>query len=91
MNFGRIADPELQGLLDAGRVEPEGPDRDAIYEDLNRRFASEVYNIWLSTTIWAVATQDDVQAILGGPLPGGEAPFPGLATGHMVDGIWMAS
>jgi peptide/nickel transport system substrate-binding protein len=91
VNFGRIDDPELQALLDAGREAPSGAEREAIYEDLTRRFAEEVYNVWTSTTVWAVAAQPDVQNLLGfGPPVIDAGPFPGLGTGHDVAGIWLS-
>ncbi|HEU5083291.1 MAG TPA: ABC transporter substrate-binding protein [Acidimicrobiales bacterium] len=90
VNFGRISDPELQRLLDEGREAPLGEERDAIYEDLNRRFAEEVWNVWTSTTVWAIATKPNVQNILGYGPEGGSGPFPGLGTGHDVAGVWLS-
>ena len=90
VNFGRIADPEINRLLDEGRQAPLGEERDAIYEDLNRRFAEEVWNIWTSTTVWAIASQPNVQNLLGYGPAGGSGAFPGLGTGHDVTGIWLS-
>ena len=87
VNFGRIADPEINRLLDEGRTTPEG--REEIYTELNERFASEVYNIWTSWTVWSIASNPDVNGILGPTLPIG-ANFPGLGTGHYVHGMWLA-
>jgi peptide/nickel transport system substrate-binding protein len=89
VNFGGIDDPELQALLDAGRETPIGEERDAIYEDLTRRFAEEVWNVWWSTTTWAIAADTRVQNMLGYGPQGGE-PFPGLGAGHDVAGIWLS-
>ncbi|MCO8128394.1 ABC transporter substrate-binding protein [Acidimicrobiia bacterium EGI L10123] len=90
VNFGRIADPEMDRLLDEGRETGPGEARDAIFQDLTRRFAEEVYNVWLSTAVWAIATQSDVHNVLGyGPEAGSDA-FPGVATGHDVAGIWVS-
>lgn len=88
VNFGRIADPEINRLLDEGRTSP--PDeRPAIYEELNRRFASEVYNIWGAWTTWSVASTPEVNGLLGPTLPAG-GNFPGLGAGHLVQGIWLS-
>lgn len=89
INFGRINDPEIDALLDAGRVESDPGRRQEIYENLNRRFASEMHNLWTSWTVWAVGTATNVHGVLGPDLPSGSAPFPGLATGHPVVGMWV--
>jgi peptide/nickel transport system substrate-binding protein len=71
VNFGRIKDPEIDRLLDAGRVETDPAARAAIYEDLNRRFADQVWNLWSWYTVWGVAAKPDVRGVLGPPLPDG--------------------
>jgi peptide/nickel transport system substrate-binding protein len=89
VNFGRINDPDMQALLDRGRTETDPDARERIYQDLNRLFAERVYNLWQSWTIWAIGTAPNVRGILGPNLPDGSGPFPGLATGHPVSGIWL--
>ena len=88
VNFGKINDPELDKLLDDGRSETDPEAREQIYIDLNKRFASEVYNIWGSWTTWAIAHQPSVHGVQGDTLPAG-ARFPGLGTGHYVHGVWV--
>jgi peptide/nickel transport system substrate-binding protein len=89
VNFGRIDDTEVDRLLDEGRTNTDPDARVAIYEDLNRRFADQAFNIWLWYTLWAVATSPDVHGVMGPPLPDGSDPFPGLATGHPVLAMWV--
>ena len=48
MNFGRFNDPEINRLLDEGRTTADPARRTEIYEDLNREFARELYNLWAS-------------------------------------------
>ncbi len=86
VNFGRIADPEINRLLDEGRTTPEG--REEIYIELNKRFASEAYNIWGSWTTWAIAHQPNVHGVFGETLSVG-AGFPGLGTGDFPQGLWV--
>lgn len=88
VNFGRIADPEINRLLDEGRSETDPEAREQIYIDLNKRFASEAYNIWSSWTTWAIAYAPNIHGIQGPTLSAG-AEFPGLGTGHLVQGIWV--
>ena len=89
-NFGRIDDPEVDRLLDAGRTTADPAARAAIYEDLNRRFGEQVYNLWFTHMISAVATDDRVHGVLGPDLPdGGGRPFEGLAAGHPLLGLWI--
>ncbi|MFV0317006.1 MAG: ABC transporter substrate-binding protein [Microthrixaceae bacterium] len=90
-DFSKINDPEIDRLLDEGRAEPDRAKRTAIYEELNKRFASEVYNLWLNWTVWMVASDDNVFGLTDTPMPSGEEPFPGLADGHSVAGAWIAT
>ena len=86
VNFGRFSDPEIDRLLDEGRTTTEG--REQIYEDLNRRFAEEVHNVWSWYTPWTVAMATDVHGVPGEG-PTSAEPFPGLATGHLVTYMWV--
>ena len=86
VNFGKFSDPEIDRLLDEGRTTLEG--RDEIYEDLNRRFAEEVHNVWLWYTPWTIATATDVHGVPGEGPTSAEG-FPGLATGHYVMYMWV--
>jgi peptide/nickel transport system substrate-binding protein len=90
VNFGRFVDPEINRLLDEGRTTADEDERRQIYEDLNRRFAEQLWNLWASYTIWSIATQPNVHGVFGPDLPDGSAPFPGLATGHPVSGLWVS-
>jgi peptide/nickel transport system substrate-binding protein len=88
VNFGGFNDPVINTDLDRARSMPLGAARTAVYEAINKRFASELWNLWSQYTLWTVAYQPSVHGILGPTLPDGTAPFEGLPTGHPVDGIW---
>jgi peptide/nickel transport system substrate-binding protein len=88
VNFGRIADPEIDRLLDQGRSEPDPDKRREIYEGISRQFGSEVWNVWLNYTPWGVALAPDVHGVLSSVLPDGDRPFTGLAAGHPLVGMW---
>lgn len=91
VNFGKFNDPTMDGLLNAGRQEPDPVKATGIYENINRRFGSQVYNVWLNWTLWTVATATNVNGLYGPDLPdGGGKPFKGLAVGHPVLGMWVS-
>lgn len=71
LNFGEFNDPTLQGLLDQGRTETDQAKRKQIYLDVNKRFASQVYNVWAYYSDWVVGAKKSVQGLTGPPLPDG--------------------
>jgi len=89
VNFGGFNDPVINSDLEKGRVETDPAKRQAIYEDLNRQFSKQLYDIWTNWTVWAVATQTNVHGIFGPDLPDGSKPNPGLATGHSMAGLFV--
>ena len=89
VNFGRFKDVEIDRLLDEGRSEPDPAKRTAIYKDISRRFAKELYNLWSWYTYWAVAYQKDIKGVSGPPLPdGGGKPFALFGGIIPTLGIW---
>ena len=90
-NFGKFDDPEINALLDQGRAEADPAKREEIYQEINREFGKEVYNVWLNWSVWTIGTQNDVHGMLGPLLPDGQEPFPGLADGHTLAGAWISS
>ena len=104
VNFAGFQDDEVDRLLDEGRSEPDPDKRATIYQDLNKRMATEVHGIWSWYTPWAIAEAPNVHGVFGPPLPGEDATQPGeattedpafqpnrgLATGHSLLGLWIA-
>jgi len=88
VNFGGFNDPIINTDLDKARSSNDPAERTKLYEDINREFAKELWNLWAQYTLWTVAYKPDVHGILGPNLPDGAGPFPGLPTGNPVDGIW---
>lgn len=76
-------------LTRAAWAQTDPAKRKAIYEDVNREFAKEHYNLWLNWVQWDIGTATDVQGIMGPALPDGSAPSPGLAVGHSLAGTWI--
>ena len=89
VNFGKFNDPEIDDLLARGRTSSDADERREIYEELNREFADELYNVWTNWSKWTIATATDVKGVFGPDLPDGSGPFPGLATGNPVSGMWI--
>ena len=92
VNFGRFNDPEINRLLDEGRTTADPAERKTIYEDLNKQFAKNLWNLWASYTIWSIAnaTQRARGARTGTarrqrPVPGPRHRSPGL--GHVGDAV----
>lgn len=88
-NFGRFNDPKIDSLLDLGRITPDREKRQEIYADINKQFSAEAWNLWLQWSLWTIGSQPGVNGILGPDMPDGSGPFPGLATGHPLEGIWI--
>jgi peptide/nickel transport system substrate-binding protein len=89
VNFGAFNDPQISDDQAKGRAETDPAKRAALYEDLNRQFAKQGYNDWISWTVWAVPTATNVHGIVGPDLPDGSKPFPGYAAGLPVSGIFV--
>jgi peptide/nickel transport system substrate-binding protein len=89
VNFGGFNDAVINSDLQQGRSELDPAKRAAFYEDLNRQFSKQLYNLWINWAVWSVATDPKVHGIFGPPLPDGSAPNPGLATGHSMAGLFI--
>jgi peptide/nickel transport system substrate-binding protein len=89
INFGKFQNPQIQTLLDQGRSEPDPEKRTGIYEQVNKIFATQVYNLWSYWEQWDIASNPKVQGLMGPPLPdgGGTAEF--LFGRHPVVGLWI--
>lgn len=91
VNFNKFDDPVINANLDRGRTEPDPDTRRKAYEEVNRQFAREAYNLWLWYAPWAVAEAPNVHGILGPTLPDGSPPAKRIVTGHPLLGIWIDS
>jgi peptide/nickel transport system substrate-binding protein len=91
VNFGKIADPTLQKLLDDGRTETDPAKRKVIYQQVDRRFASQIYNIWAYNPQWLIAAQKNVHGLTGPPLPDGVGQPSFIQGRHPLLGIWVST
>jgi peptide/nickel transport system substrate-binding protein len=90
VNFGGFNDPTISSDLEKGRVNTDPAQRRTAYEDVNRQFSKQLYNLWVNWTVWAVPTSTKVHGIFGPDFPDGSKPFPGLATGHPMSGLFKS-
>jgi peptide/nickel transport system substrate-binding protein len=89
VNFSAFNDADINKYLEEGRATGDEAARTTAYENLNKAFAKNLWEIWGQYIIWDIAFQPKVNGIYGVNLPDGTEPFPGLATGHPVDGLWL--
>jgi peptide/nickel transport system substrate-binding protein len=89
LNFGRFRDPVIDESLDVIRTNPDPDARREAAEDINRAFGENVYNLWLSWTLWGVMSPDYVHDVEANPLPAGGNGL-GFAMGgrHQIPQIW---
>jgi peptide/nickel transport system substrate-binding protein len=88
VNFMGFNDPEVNQLLDAGRVTADPARRAQIYQDLNRRLGQQNYMLWASWSIWAVPMGTDFHGVVGARPPDGGTDYTGLALGHDMAHVW---
>ena len=89
VNFNGFNDDVINKALEDARGSTDQAKRQADYETINKRFASEVYNGWGYWDDWTIPAQKKVHGIGNLPLPDGSAPFPGLTSGIDPAGIWV--
>lgn len=88
VNLSRFNDPQINELLDEGRATSDKEARQRIYGDINRRFGSEGYMVWLNWSMSNIVTSSDVHGVFGPRLPNGDDPSKALVTGHSMAGVW---
>jgi peptide/nickel transport system substrate-binding protein len=88
VNFGHFDDPVLQRLLDQGRSELDPQARRTIYEQVDRRFAEQVHNLWAYYYSSTIVAKSTVHGLVGPTLPdGGRRPL--FINVHPLVGVWV--
>jgi peptide/nickel transport system substrate-binding protein len=97
VNFSRFNDEEINRLLDEGRAETDPAARQQIYEELNARFAEQMWSMWTFYTLWSIPGAPNLHGVFGPNLPTADSPdavgadpYDGLAVGHDVSGLWLS-
>src|SRR5690606_41150579 len=88
VNFSGYDDPDVNRLLDEGRVTADPERRREIYQELNRVLAERGYYLWSTWTRWAVPMGPDFHGVVGARPPDGSPDFTGLALGHDMPYMW---
>jgi peptide/nickel transport system substrate-binding protein len=89
VNFGKIADPALQALIDEGRSETNPAKRKAIYQKVDKLFGKQVYDVWAYYADWWIAANKKVQGLAGPPLPDGGGKPEFIYGRHPLLGIYL--
>jgi peptide/nickel transport system substrate-binding protein len=69
LNIARFGNAELSAALDAARATPDPDERAAQYEIVQRVWAEETPYIWLHTTTWLIAADNNVRDFWNNKLP----------------------
>jgi peptide/nickel transport system substrate-binding protein len=92
VNFNHVNSPDIDKALEDGRTEPDREKRQVIYERIGKDFATNVWNVWLNYTPWAVGLGSDVHGISAYDLPDGTGkPSVNLSRGHSIQGMWKSN
>ena len=89
LNFARIADPEVDQALLAGRTSTDPAVRADAYARLQARMTDQVPYVWLWETTFALASSTSVRDLANGPLPDGRASIPFLNGSHRLTQTWI--
>ena len=90
LNFGRIEDEVIDESFETIRTNPDPEIRREASEAINRRFAEQVYDVWLAWGRWAVASDPAVHQIATGyNLPDGGENRGMTGAAHQLSQIWI--
>ena len=91
LNFGRLQSAEMDDLLFQSWTTTDPDELDAIGQEINQLFASEVFNMWLSVTEWANPYRAGVHGLQHITLDSGNENQKSLAGRVEVDEAWIES
>lgn len=89
LNFSRIADPELDAALEAGRSTDDVAARKEAYTTVQERFADQAPYAFLERIGWVIIADNDVRDFQNQALPDGTASAPYVNGIHRVGYIWI--
>jgi peptide/nickel transport system substrate-binding protein len=98
VNFSKFNDPVINKAFETGRTSTDPAVRKKAYEDINKAFATQVWEAWTNWSVWTIPYQTNVRGVIGPNLPTAESPdavgatpYLGLSSGTDVSGLWLLS
>jgi len=96
LNIARYQNDELSAALDAARATDDPAVRKTNYATVQRIWGEQGPYIWLNTTTWLIAAQNDVRHFWNNSLPDSGnvasiAPLPYASGSHRVTQTWIQS
>ena len=89
LNFGRFSDDVIDEALQVIKTNPDPDARREAAETVNKRFGEQVYNWWLTTTVWGIIEQPYVNGIETNKLPDGGNGLGLVGAGrHNIAQLW---
>ena len=89
LNFNRFQDPEIDEAFDTIRQSADEQERKEAAEAVNRRFAEQVYDLWINWTVWSIGHKPEVNGISAGVLPDGSPSTISGGAAHQIAQIWV--
>lgn len=91
LNFGRIKDDVIDEQLEVIRSSADEAEVTAAAEAVNTQLSEQVYNLWLSWTVWGIAKAPEVNGLDTFVLPDGSSELygNGIAGSHQVSQLWV--
>ncbi len=89
VNFGNFSDPQIDRDFDTARSSPDVNVRRAAYEDVQRVFGRQLYNLWGWYALWAYYSKPNLHGIQGPPLPDGSTPM-FMGSIHPMLGMYLS-
>ena len=88
-NFGRFVDPEIDAALDIINTNQNQAARVEAAEEISRLFGENVWNLWLTWTVWGIIANPRVQDITVTTIPGNpELASPVITGKHGLADVW---
>ncbi len=97
VNFSKFNDAVINKNLDDGRTTTDPTARKTAYENINKEFAAQLWELWGYYALWSVPSSLQMHGIANLALPTatsvnavGEKPFEGLSSGVDPAGLWKS-
>jgi peptide/nickel transport system substrate-binding protein len=94
LNIARFENDELSDALDAARATPDVEERARQYEIVQRVWAAETPYIWLNSTTWLIAADNNIRDFTNNNLPDADnvasiESLPFQSGSHRLTGTWV--